>query len=62
MWQQALEDASKCIAKDEKFIKGYYRLASAQTELGLFDDANNTIQAALRIEPGTTPLFMPYWH
>ena len=40
-----------CVTKDSKFIKGYYRLATAQTELHLFDDASTTLQTALKIEP-----------
>jgi tetratricopeptide (TPR) repeat protein len=33
-WQQSLEDAIVCLSKDSKSIKGYYRLAQAQIELG----------------------------
>lgn len=35
-----------------QFIKGYYRLATAQSEMGAFSDAEVTINAALQIEPG----------
>lgn len=41
-WQPSLDDAALCLSKDPKFIKGYYRLATAQTELGRFDDADAT--------------------
>lgn len=51
MWQKALEDALVSISKDPKYIKGYYRLSSAQTELQLFDDAETTLKAALTLEP-----------
>ena len=51
-WQKAFDDALSSISKDPKFIKGYYRLASAQTELGRFDDAETTLRAALTLEPG----------
>ena len=50
-FQEALEDALMCVDKDAKFIKGYLRLASAQMELGKFDDAETTLKAALMIEP-----------
>jgi tetratricopeptide (TPR) repeat protein len=50
-WQQALEDAMQCVAKDGNFIKGYFRLAIAQAELGLFEDAEMTCRAALAKEP-----------
>ena len=55
-WQKAYEDAVVCISKDSKFIKGYYRLASAQTELKKYDDAISTVRAALTIEPGNEVL------
>jgi tetratricopeptide (TPR) repeat protein len=51
-WQKSLEDALSSVSKDPKFIKGYYRLSSAQTELQLFDDAEATLKAALALEPG----------
>ena len=51
-YQDALTDAMMCIDKDSKFIKGYLRLASAQMELGLFEDAEVTLRAALTLEPG----------
>jgi hypothetical protein len=51
-WMPALEDALICVAKDSKFIKGYFRLSSAQIELQKYDDAEITINAALRIDPG----------
>lgn len=50
-WQQALYDAATSISKDAGFIKAYYRLATAQSELGLFEDAMLTLQAALAKEP-----------
>jgi hypothetical protein len=53
MWQKALEDALVSISKDPKYIKGYYRLSSAQTELQLFDDAETTLKAALTLDPGS---------
>ena len=56
-WQSAYDDALVSISKDPKFIKGYYRLASAQTELGKYDDAETTLRAALTLEPGTNSLF-----
>lgn len=41
-----------CVSKDSKFIKGYYRLSTAQIEMHMFDDAAVTVQAALQLEPG----------
>lgn len=51
MWKHSLEDAVMCISKDSKFIKGYYRLATAQMELKEYDDSEATIRAALVLEP-----------
>lgn len=50
-WKSALEDAALCVANGPSFIKGYYRLATAQTELQMFDDAANTLNAAIAMEP-----------
>jgi chaperonin cofactor prefoldin len=55
-WEKAYEDAVLCISKDNKFIKGYYRLSSAQTELKMFDDSIATLRAALTLEPGNEVL------
>jgi hypothetical protein len=57
-WQHAYDDALLCISKDPKFIKGYYRLASAQTELGNFDDAETTLRAGLILEPGSCTIVL----
>lgn len=51
-WQLALQDALQCVSKDSDFIKGYFRLSIAQSELGLYDDAETTLRAALAKEPG----------
>jgi prefoldin subunit 1 len=51
MWKAALDDAATCVQKDNKFVKGYYRLATAQTEMKLYEDAELTLKAAIQIEP-----------
>jgi tetratricopeptide (TPR) repeat protein len=51
-WNEAIEDALTCVSKDPSFIKGYYRLAAAYTEIGNYDDAINALQTALTKEPG----------
>jgi hypothetical protein len=51
-WQGAFEDALTSVSKDPKFVKGYFRLSSAQAELQKFDDAEATLRAVLTIEPG----------
>ncbi len=49
-WTEALDDALKCVEKDQKFVKGYLRLATAQMELELLDDAEMTLKAALSLD------------
>eukprot|EP01041_Mallomonas_annulata_P007940 gene7940-16266_t len=56
-WEKALADAKECISKDENFIKGYFRLATAQEALKLFDDAISTLQKGLAKDP-ENELFM----
>ena len=50
-WQNALEDAILCLSVDPRSIKGYYRLAQAQFELGQLPEAEMTIVGALKIDP-----------
>ena len=52
LWKEAMEEAQICLNKDEKFVKGYFRLATAQTELKLFDDAISSLEKGLLIDPG----------
>ena len=56
-WQLALEDALQCVSKDSNFIKGYFRLSIAQSELGMYEDAETTLRAALAKEPGMSHFF-----
>lgn len=51
-WQAALGDALQCVSKDAKFVKGYVRLAVAQMELDMLEDADKTLRVALTLEPG----------
>jgi tetratricopeptide (TPR) repeat protein len=50
-WTEALEAAVQCVSKDDKFVKGYMRLAAAQTELSQYEDAERTLRAALTLDP-----------
>lgn len=50
-WKASLEDAAQCVVNGPNFVKGYYRLATAQTELMQYDDAINTLNAAMAKEP-----------
>ena len=50
-WQEAADDAKECIRLDPSFVKGYYRLASAQMELKELDAAMATIRQGLTVDP-----------
>lgn len=49
-WATAANDAKECIKTNPSFIKGYYRLANAQSEENEFDAALATIKQGLAIE------------
>lgn len=49
-WASAANDAKECIKTNPSFIKGYYRLANAQSEQNEFDTALATIKQGLAIE------------
>ncbi|KAL3782670.1 hypothetical protein ACHAWO_002595 [Cyclotella atomus] len=55
-WTSAANDAKECIKTDPTFIKGYYRLANAQSEQEQFDAALSTIKQGLAIEPDNAQL------
>lgn len=55
-----MDDAAQCVSKGPSFIKGYYRLATAQTELLMYDDAINTLNMAMSKEPGKLHAHCPY--
>lgn len=58
MWKESASDAESCLAKDPAFIKGYYRLAIAQTKMGFFDEAIATLHAGLGREPGNDDVML----
>lgn len=49
-WESSASDAKECIKINPSFIKGYYRLANAQSEQNEFDAALATIKQGLGIE------------
>mmetsp|Transcript_21631 Transcript_21631/g.28374 ORF Transcript_21631/g.28374 Transcript_21631/m.28374 type:complete len:320 (-) Transcript_21631:360-1319(-) len=50
-WAEAAEDGAQCIRCDKNFIKGYFRLASAQQKLNQLDAAVATLRQGLGIQP-----------
>jgi stress-induced-phosphoprotein 1 len=55
-WQEAADDAKECIRLDPSFVKGYYRLATAQIELKDYDGATATIRQGLTVDAGNLQL------
>lgn len=55
-WQKAADDAKECIRLDPAFVKGYYRLATAQMELKDYDAAIATIRQGLSIDSNNPQL------
>eukprot|EP00555_Chaetoceros_dichaeta_P002263 CAMPEP_0198252388 /NCGR_PEP_ID=MMETSP1447-20131203/2888_1 /TAXON_ID=420782 /ORGANISM="Chaetoceros dichaeta, Strain CCMP1751" /LENGTH=264 /DNA_ID=CAMNT_0043937615 /DNA_START=85 /DNA_END=879 /DNA_ORIENTATION=- len=49
-WVEAISDAKDCIRLNPSFIKGYYRLATAQIESNDLDAATQTIKQGLNID------------
>lgn len=55
-WDKAVEDAKECIKLDPQFMKGYYRLATAQLEMEDFDLALATIKQGLALDANNSQL------
>jgi stress-induced-phosphoprotein 1 len=51
-----LEDAEKCININHSFARGYQRKGTALFFLGQLDDAINTYQEGLKIDPNNASL------
>lgn len=50
-YDQALEDANKCVEINSSWAKGYNRIAAAAYGLGKLDDAAQAYQQALQLDP-----------
>jgi len=50
-WVRAVDDAKECVRLDPTFVKGYYRLALALTELEELDKAAAAVRQGLQVEP-----------
>jgi chaperonin cofactor prefoldin len=55
-WTKAAEDAKECIRLNPEFVKGYYRLATAQLEMEEFDLAQATIKQGLTLDANNAQL------
>jgi chaperonin cofactor prefoldin len=55
-WESAIKDAKECIRLNPEFIKGYYRLATAQLESKDYDAAEATIKQGLGLDSNHSQL------
>ena len=55
-WSAAASDAVECIRLDPTFIKGYYRLVSAQVKMEKYDEALATAKQGLQLDEGNAEL------
>uniref|UniRef100_A0A7S2V200 Uncharacterized protein n=1 Tax=Fibrocapsa japonica TaxID=94617 RepID=A0A7S2V200_9STRA len=55
-YEQAAEDGMQCIRVNKQFIKGYFRAATAQQNLGQNDAALQTVKAGLAIDSSNADL------
>jgi len=55
-WEAAAADAKECIRLDPTFVKGYYRLASAQMEVKDWEGATATIKQGLGVDENNPQL------
>jgi NAD-dependent SIR2 family protein deacetylase len=59
-WKAAESDAELCVKISSGYVKGYFRLASAQLEQGRARDAAKTVQKGLKLEAGDKSLAKLY--
>jgi NAD-dependent deacetylase sirtuin 2 len=59
-WKAAESDAEKCTKISSEYLKGYFRLATAQIEQGRARDAAKTAQKGLKLGPGDKSLSKVY--
>jgi tetratricopeptide (TPR) repeat protein len=56
MWSEAAEDGRQCIITDKSFVKGYFRAALAQQNLGNLDAALDAVKRGLGIDSQSADL------
>lgn len=55
-WEEAAADGRQCVVLDKNFVKGYFRAALAQENMGNFDSASEFCVRGLGIESGNKDL------
>ncbi|KAG5191172.1 hypothetical protein JKP88DRAFT_271351 [Tribonema minus] len=56
MWEQSRDDAKQCVTVDKTFVKGYFRMATAQKNLNELEGARDTLNRGLAVEPRNADL------
>jgi tetratricopeptide (TPR) repeat protein len=56
MWQEAADDGRQCIMTDKSFVKGYFRSALAQQNLGNLDASLDAVKRGLGIDSTSADL------
>jgi len=55
-WDKALEDADSCTKVNPQFVKGYVRKGLAQFNLGQYEEAYESYEEGLKVDPENTEL------
>lgn len=55
-WAEAAEDGRQCIIVDKTFVKGYFRAALGQQNMGNLDAASDAVKRGLGIDPSNADL------
>lgn len=55
-WSEAADDGRQCIIVDKSFVKGYFRAALGQQNLGNLDAASDAVKRGLGIDPANADL------
>ena len=55
-WSEAAEDGRQCVIVDKTFVKGYFRAALGQQNMGNLDGASDFVVRGLGVDPGNADL------
>lgn len=55
-WSEAAEDGRQCVIVDKTFVKGYFRAALGQQNMGNLDAASDFVVRGLGVDPGNADL------
>mmetsp|Transcript_7710 Transcript_7710/g.11608 ORF Transcript_7710/g.11608 Transcript_7710/m.11608 type:complete len:321 (+) Transcript_7710:101-1063(+) len=55
-WENSRDDAKQCVTVNKSFVKGYFRMATAQKNLGEYEAAKETLTRGLAVDPRNADL------